>query len=91
MKNTESYTPIRCPKCRSLNLCVSETGTWITKHFLDRTSDNNPGGYYMANGECLDCDWVWRIRGYTDFSYELKQRLERNREILLIRISEDAQ
>lgn len=82
MTGNLSIQPIKCPACKGLNIVIDETGTWLTSHCPDGTSNNEPGEYFRVDGRCLTCRKTWRIKGRIQFDGDLEERLEKNGEIL---------
>jgi hypothetical protein len=64
-----AVTELRCPKCRSRDLQLTETGehhtTWdVRKGKLNRSAGyHNPGLMLRVTGKCIACEHLWTVRG----------------------------
>lgn len=70
--------PIQCPKCKSIEINLDETGTWVTTHYCDGGHNNDPGEYFKVEGTCRSCKHVWRIKGEVTVSSDLQDRFDEN-------------
>jgi Zn ribbon nucleic-acid-binding protein len=58
----------KCPKCKSENLSITETGdystTWEQKNGYVNPEEgiHNPGGVYRVDGECINCGHIWKLK-----------------------------
>lgn len=61
-------TKARCPRCKSINLSITEhcinTQTWEQKDGLVNKEDGilNPGEVIGTFGQCEECSHVWKFR-----------------------------
>lgn len=82
-KTSNDVLPVRCPKCRSVNIYLREfilcASTWYPG---DTKGYHETGSYNRVEGNCLSCGHVWKLRGHIQVWDELRERLEVNAKIL---------
>lgn len=66
---TDCSTRVRCPKCRSRDLELTEVGYWtsswivIKGRTVRKEGYHEPGGMDRVDAECRKCKHLWRVRG----------------------------
>jgi len=79
----KTIRPIRCPKCKSLEVSLFEyitcAGHWVMG---ESEGYNIEGDYFKVTGACSDCCYEWTVRGKIQMDDELKSRLAKNKELI---------
>jgi DNA-directed RNA polymerase subunit RPC12/RpoP len=79
MAERPATTHVRCPKCRSRDLVLVETGEWASTWTvrggrLDRAAGfHEPACILRIDAQCTRCQHFWKLRGgiqITDFCKE---------------------
>jgi|GEM_PF-4344941 len=74
--------PIRCPKCRSLDISLVEHITCYSRwHPGEEKGWHGDGEYFKVTGEC-NCGHHWTLRGYVQVWTELRERLAENARLM---------
>jgi len=69
MGERPATTKLRCPKCKSSDLALVETGTWSSEWIvkdgrLDRADGNHePESVDRLDAKCSKCGYLWKPRG----------------------------
>jgi hypothetical protein len=64
----------KCPKCRSVNLQLSEQWTYSISWdqdqagLMSKTGDAEPGDPYCVEAKCKNCGHGWRLRGISQIT-----------------------
>ena len=75
--------PIRCPKCKGVDVYLVESLIGTTEWNPGETEGvHEPGCYFRIDGNCGQCKHNWKIRGEVQITDELKERLAENYRIL---------
>lgn len=62
-------TKLRCPRCRSGDLLLIETGTWTSQWTVKAGRFDREQGYHdpdsidRLDAKCRGCDHMWKPRG----------------------------
>jgi len=74
--------PIRCPKCRGVDLLLREHIHCSARWYPGADEGyNDTGDYWKVTGEC-SCGHNWTLRGHSQVWTELRERLAENDRLL---------
>lgn len=84
---SRTVKPIRCPKCRSIDVFLREWCEWYTDWWPDVLVEegegyHETGSYTRAEGICNSCKHDWKLRGEFYITEDLKDRLRVNHKML---------
>jgi len=72
-------TRLRCPKCKSANLDLVESGTWTTSWEVNAGKFDRDEGYHTPgsidrlDANCLACRHQWKPRGAFQIDHVVSQ------------------
>lgn len=79
----QQIRPVRCPKCRSVDICLRELIVCGSRWYPGATEGfHDTGEYFKVEGECEECGHGWTLRGYKQVWTELRERLAENDRLL---------
>ena len=80
MITTISKTKVKCPRCKSSDLCITELWKghsikWVQVNGeIERKNGNiDPGDPYKIFCECSNCSHVWTVRGASQITDVIKE------------------
>lgn len=80
MGSSVMQSTVKCPRCKSNNLVLTEVWTGHTIEWeqeggvIDKNKGSSePGDPYTVNGLCKDCFHEWKLKGVIQITQVLKE------------------